>query len=133
MKIFLDTNAIIYFLEENPQFHNQVIGYFEKAERGKLELYTSSLSYMEVLIPVVKTGNVALEARYNYLFKHFLRVVNIDLEVARAGAVIKAKYGIKTPDALPLACALSVPCQEFVTADRSLTRVKGIKVALLQG
>jgi predicted nucleic acid-binding protein len=111
MKIFLDTNAIIYFLEEDPQFYNQVMGYFERAERGEWELYTSSLSYMEVLIPVVKLGNVALEAKYNYLFKHFFRVVNTDLEVARAGAVIKAKYGIKTPDALQVGAPYRCPAK----------------------
>ncbi|RLD96820.1 MAG: hypothetical protein DRI91_06425 [Aquificota bacterium] len=132
MKVFLDTNAIIYFLEENPRFYRQVVGYFERAEKGEIELYTSSLSYMEVLVPVVKLERVALEARYNYLFERFLRVVDIDLDVAREAAVVKARYGFKTPDALQVACALSVPCKKFVTAGRPLARVEGLEVILLK-
>ncbi|MHB1678991.1 MAG: type II toxin-antitoxin system VapC family toxin [bacterium] len=131
MNIFLDTNIIIYFLEKNYHFFEKVIPYFEKAEKGEIKLYTSSISYMEVLIPVFKKQDIDLEAKYNYLFKTYLNSISIDLEIARIGAQIRAKYAIKVPDALQIACALNSGCKKFITADKGLDKIKKIEIVIL--
>lgn len=131
LKIFLDTNIIIYFLEKNNKFFNKVLPYFRKAETKDVELYTSSLSYMELLIPVIKNKDVNLEAKYNFLFKNFFNVVNIDMETARIGAKIRAGYGIRTPDALQIACAIRSNCKQFITSDRRLKKISGIEIVVI--
>jgi len=131
LKIFIDTNIIIYFLEKNEQFHKKVSGCFEKAERKEIELFTSSLSYMEVLVPIIKTKNTSLESQYNFLFKDFLNLIAIGLEVARIAASLRGKYPIRTPDALQIACAVKAHCDMFVTADSTLKKIKDIKVTLI--
>ncbi len=131
VKIFLDTNIIIYFLEKNEKFFNKVLPYFKKAETGNVQLYTSSLSYMELLIPVFKTGEINLEATYSFLFKKFFHVVNVDMETAKIGAKIRAQYGIRTPDALQIACAINSECEQFITSDKELKQIKDIEVVLV--
>lgn len=133
-KKFIDTNLIIYFLELNEEFYPQVNSIFKKAETGEIKLFTSSLSYLEVLVPVIKTNNIELRSKYNYLFKGFegLKVIDIDMEVAYIGAVIKAKYGIRTPDALQISCAIKAECDEFFTADARLKTIKEIKVTIIR-
>ena len=42
-------------------------------------------------------NNRGLEAKYGYLFKNFFKVININLNIAKIGAYIEGKYGIKLP------------------------------------
>ncbi|WP_427365459.1 type II toxin-antitoxin system VapC family toxin [Candidatus Caldatribacterium saccharofermentans] len=132
-KVFVDTNILIYFLEQHERFFSRVRHLFLKAEKGEIVLCTSSLSYFEVLIPVVAKKDHALRAGYHYLFRGFpgLQVYPIDTEAAEKGAEIRVKYNLKTPDALQVGCALAAQCQEFFTADRALTRVQEIPVVLV--
>ena len=83
------------------------------------------------MVPIVKLNDISLESQYNFLFKDFLKVVNIDLDVARLGALIRSHYNIRTPDALQVACALNSHCDEFVTADSSLKKINEIKITLI--
>ena len=83
------------------------------------------------MVPVVKLNDISLESQYNFLFKDFLKIVDIDLEVARLGAIIRSNYNLRTPDALQIACALYYHCDEFVTADSSLKRINEIKITLI--
>lgn len=131
LRIFLDTNIIIYFLEKNKLFFEKVIPYFERAESGEIELFTSSISYMEVLMPVIKKQDIDLESKYNYLFKNFLNVISIDLEIGRIGAEIRAKYNIKVPDALQIASAINFECKKFITADKELDKIKKIEIIII--
>ena len=131
LRIFLDTNIIIYFLEKNNKFFDKVLPYFRKAEAKDAKLYTSSLSYMELLIPIVKNKDINLEVKYNFLFKNFFNVANIDIETAKIGAQIRGQYGIRTPDALQIACAIRSDCKQFVTSDRRLKRISSIEMVII--
>lgn len=131
LRVFIDTNIIIYFLERNALFFEKVIPYFERAESGEIELFTSPVSYMETIIPVIKKQDIDLESKYNYLFKNFLNTIDINLEIGRIGAEIRAKYNVKAPDALQIACAINSECKKFVTADKELDKIKKIEIVIL--
>jgi predicted nucleic acid-binding protein len=132
LNVFVDSNIIIYYLEKNERFFPAVLPYFEKCQKKELILFTSSLSFLEVLVPVVSINNRGLEAKYGYLFKNFLKVVDIDLNIAKIGAYIKGKYSIKTPDALQIACASSASCDEFLTADTGIDKINEIKIKIIK-
>ena len=132
LNIFVDSNIIIYYLEKNERFFSLVSPYFAKCQKKELILFTSSLSFMEVLVPVVSMNNRGLEAKYGYLFKNFFKVIDIDLSIAKIGAYIKGKYSIKTPDALQIACAKKADCDEFLTADERIERIKEIKATIIK-
>jgi len=44
---------------------------------------------------------------------------------------LRARYSLRTPDALQLAAALSVGCEAFLTNDHDLERVTDLRVRVL--
>jgi predicted nucleic acid-binding protein len=132
LNVFVDSNIIIYYLEKNERFFPSILPYFEKCQKKELILFTSSLSLMEVLVPILSMNSRSLEAKYSYLFKNFFKVLDIDLNIAKIGAYIKGKYGVRTPDALQVACAKKAGCDEFLTADTGIIKIKEIKITIIK-
>jgi predicted nucleic acid-binding protein len=131
----LDTVAFIYYIEENPTFLPLVGPIFEQVAAGRLEVVTSSLTLLEVLVVPLRTGNLALADRYEaYLSRsRGMRLVDIGRQQLRTAAQLRALHpSLRTPDALQLAAALSAGCRSFVTNDRRLPPVPGLGVLLLR-
>lgn len=55
-----------------------------------------------------------------------------DIDIARRAAGLRARYGVRTADAIHLATALVAGASAFVTTDRRLARVKEIEVRVLR-
>jgi uncharacterized protein len=60
-----------------------------------------------------------------------LRIVDLGREQLRAAAQLRAVTGVKTPDALQLVAALTVGCTAFLTNDRRLPEIPGLRVLQL--
>ncbi|MSP62903.1 MAG: type II toxin-antitoxin system VapC family toxin [Myxococcales bacterium] len=132
--IGIDTVAFIYFIEEHPTFLRLVEPIFAGIDRGRWEGVTSSLTLLETLVVPYRTGNQALAERYEAILTRSrgLRLVGLDLAVLRAASQLRATFPIKTPDALQMAAALSAGCTTFVTNDRHLPDVPGLRILLLR-
>lgn len=57
--------------------------------------------------------------------------MNLDRELLRKGAHLRATLSIKTPDALQIAAAQLKNCTTFVTNDRRLPKISGLQVLQL--
>lgn len=55
----------------------------------------------------------------------------VDSAVATTAAALRARYGLKTPDALQVATALTENCEAFLTGDKGLRRVTELRVLVL--
>lgn len=82
----------------------------------------------------MQTGDRRLEHEYRSLLQHsrHFALVPIDEATANQAAVLRARYKLRTPDALQLAAAISCGCQAFITNDRALDRVQELKVLLVE-
>lgn len=49
-RVYVDTNAFVYFLERHPSFYERVLPLFEAAAQGRLQLVTSELTVAELLV-----------------------------------------------------------------------------------
>lgn len=129
----LDTVAFIYFIEENPEFLPLLEPVFEQVDGGRREIVTSSVTLLEVLVVPYRAGNLSLVKRYDQLLRgsRGVRLVDLDADQLHAAAQLRALYRIKTPDALQLAAAMSAECKVFVTNDRRLPDVSGLRVIQL--
>ena len=129
----LDTSAVIYFIEQEPRFVGLLRPLFIEADRGARTLVTSTMTLHEVLIVPFRTGNRVLAERYEQLLTRSRGVKLIDLtrDVLRAAAQLRAASGVKAPDAMQLAAALAGGCSNFVTNDRRLPTVAGLRVVQL--
>lgn len=131
----LDTALFIYYIEANEAFLPLVAPIFEDVAAGRREVVTSSLTLLEVLVVPYRAGNLALASRYEaYLSgSRGVRLVDIDRSHLRTAAQLRALHpGVRTPDALQLAAALSAGCSAFVTNDRELPAVPGLRVLKLR-
>jgi predicted nucleic acid-binding protein len=131
----LDTALFIYYIEANETFLPLVAPIFEDVAAGRREVVTSSLTLLEVLVVPYRAGNLALASRYEaYLSgSRGVRLVDIDRSHLRTAAQLRALHpGVRTPDALQLAAALSAGCSAFVTNDRELPAVPGLRVLKLR-
>jgi predicted nucleic acid-binding protein len=129
----VDTAIFIYFIEEHPQFLPVILPLFQEADQNKRELITSALTLMEVLVVPYRAGNWMLAERYEALLTRSrgVRLVDLSRDHLRAAAHLRATTSVKTPDALQLAAALSARCRTFITNDRRLPPIAGLRVVEL--
>jgi predicted nucleic acid-binding protein len=128
--IALDTVVFIYFIEENPRFLSVIDPVFADIDTGKRTAVTSAITLLEVLVVPYRAGDFRLAERYEALLTRSrgLRLIDVDRDQLRGGAELRARFRLRTPDALQLGAALSGGCEAFVTNDRSLDRLPGLSV-----
>lgn len=132
--IALDTVIFIYWIEENPAYLSRIGPLFHAVDRGEIEIVTSAITLLEVLVVPYRAGKVALAERYEQLLTRapHLRLIDIDRQQLRAAAQLRAVHGVRTPDALQLAAGLTTRSTTLVTNDRRLPSVPGLEVVQLQ-
>jgi predicted nucleic acid-binding protein len=131
----LDTSAFIYYIEEHEAFLPLVAPIFEDVAAGRREVVTSSLTLLEVLVVPFRAGNLALAGRYEACLSRSrgVRLLEIGRAELRTAAQLRALHpNVRTPDALQLAAGLSAGCRTFVTNDRTLPSVAGLKILQLR-
>jgi predicted nucleic acid-binding protein len=129
----VDTAIFIYFIEEHPQFLPLVEPLFKEVNAGRKELVTSALTLLEVLVVPYRSGDHLLAGRYEALLTQSrgIRVAEISRDHLRAAAQLRAATGVKTPDSLQLVAALTTGCTAFLTNNRDLPPIPGLRVLQL--
>jgi predicted nucleic acid-binding protein len=128
--IGVDTVSFIYFIEEHPRFLPIILPLFREADEGKRTLVTSALTLMEVLVVPYRAGHRSLAERYEALLTRGrgMQLVGLSHDQLRAAAQLRAATGVKTPDALQLVAAVSTGCSTFLTNDRRLPAIPGLRI-----
>ena len=131
--VALDTAAFIYFIEDHPRYAPLVAPLFADADRGLRLIVTSALTLLEVLVVPYRAGDLALAERYEAILSHSrgVRLVALDHTQLRTAAQLRAAHRVRTPDALQLAAALTQRCSVFVTNDRAMPAVTGLRILQL--
>ncbi len=124
--IGLDTPIFIYFLENNERYGPLAQLTINGIEKGKWEGVTSTITLMEITVRPWQLGRESAAREYEAILVHFpnLSVVDVDRNVARAAAQLRAKYNVSPPDALQVAASLSYGAKAFLTNDKRLSRLQ---------
>jgi predicted nucleic acid-binding protein len=133
MKICIDTNILIYFLEGiEPQADKveQILKRFMKAEDAGI---ISTVTVAEVLTGFYMAADTAkaeiVEKLLNDLTLNSFKIVPVTFEIADLAAKLRAKRDGKLPDALIVATALSKAADCVYSQDKDLQRFnKDIKI-----
>jgi len=130
----LDTSLFIYFVERNPTYVDVCREVMRLVDSGTVMGYSSVVTLTEVLTVPKRFGRTSLEQEYQELLTQspFLHLVPIDIEVAELAADLRARYNLRTPDALQVAAAIVRRCEVFLTNDACLKRVAEIRVLTLE-
>jgi len=92
-----------------------------------------ALTLLEVLVIPYRSCDHVLAGRYETLLTRSrgIRLAEISRDVLRAAAQLRAATGVKTPDSIQSVSALTAGCTAFLTNDRGLPRITGIRVLQL--
>lgn len=85
---------------------------------------TSELVRLECRVKPIREGDFTLAAQFDGLLDEFEQLA-IHAEVYRVATDIRARFGLKTPDALHVATAQVHRCDALWTSDRQLNTVAG--------
>ena len=132
-RVALDTAIFIYFIEEDASFLELVKPIFQAIDDGRLQAVTLTLALLEVLVVPYRVGNLPLAERYESLLTRSqgLRMIDLERPILKAAAQIRARINLSTPDSIQVAAALSARCSTFLTDDRKIPLVPGLKVLQL--
>jgi len=132
-RLGFDTSPIIYFVERNSKYLDLVREVIRRVDRGDFEGRSSVVTLTEVLTKPKQSGNAAIEAQYSSLLLNSrnFALLPISVEVAEIAADLRARYNMRTPDALQIGAALSVSCEAFLTNDAALRRVNDLRILVL--
>lgn len=131
-RIGLDTNVLIYYIEEHPVFLKKVEPLIDKIVEGKATGITSYVTLLELLVKPIREERFDLVEQYRTILMAQLEMVPLDESVSLKAAQLRAEYGLKTPDAIQLASVIHKNGDVFITNDRGMENVKEIKVLTLK-
>lgn len=117
--IYLDTCLVIYLTEEDPKWFARVSSAVERATDVRFAI--SPLVQMECLVGPLRRGDAVLQREYLDAFAE-LEVLGMPEQVFLQAAQLRARFGLKTPDALHLACAQHHRCEGLWTNDNRLAK-----------
>jgi uncharacterized protein len=117
--IYLDSCLVIYLVENHPTWAEQI--------RHKMALHQSEnfaispLVKLECLVKPLKDGDLGLQKRYELAFDQ-VTLLELSDRVLLQAAQLRSRFGLKTPDALHLACAQHHECTAIWTNDARLAQ-----------
>jgi predicted nucleic acid-binding protein len=116
---FLDTNLFIYLIEENPRYLGQVHKVLDHLDAQGYEVITSTLTLGEILTRPYMENRYDLVEEYERFFSR-ISLIELNSTIASLFAKYRAKYRVKTPDAVQLASAVYAGADWFVSNDEQL-------------
>src|SRR5688500_10336932 len=104
-KVGIDSPIFIYQIETHPIYHSLAGIVLSGIVDHRYEGITSIITLMEVTVHPWRANLEMVAREYETLLVRFpnLRLIEINRDVARRAARLRARFGIRTPDALQLA------------------------------
>lgn len=110
---------MIYAVERDPVFGSRVRDAL--ISDGDKEFAVSPLVKLECLVKPLKNGDLVLQRHYESAIGQFGQL-SLPEPVFIGAAQLRAKFGLRTPDAIHLACAQHHGCNALWTNDDRLSR-----------
>lgn len=122
--LFIDTEPLIYFIEGKSPFQETLLEIFKACKDGQLYFITSTLTLMEVLVLPLRLKKSELADQYEKLITKSQNIVIVDLDtgVSKRAAALRARYNLKTPDAIQVATAIEKGADFILTNDTDFVR-----------
>ena len=127
--IYLDTCLLIYLNQRHPHWGTAVGKAMLNATGARFAI--SPLVKAESLVGPLKQQDAVMQQAFEALFERFVSL-DIPESVFIAAAHLRARFNLKTPDALHLACAQHHRCDALWTNDNRLTQAgHGLAINIL--
>jgi predicted nucleic acid-binding protein len=132
--VALDTSIWIYHFEGSGAYGQAADSVLEAIARGHIAAVASELVLLELLVAPLKKGapDVADEIEMALLHFPHLELAPVTRAVLVRAAEIRARYGLRTPDAIMVATAVESGATLAVTNDDAWKKLREIDVLLLR-
>jgi predicted nucleic acid-binding protein len=132
-RISLDTVLFIYHLEGAEPYSRFTTKLFTALSQGRFSALASSLVFTELLVRPFELRDEGKIRACEAFLKGLpgLEVHPVDERVAKEGARLRARYSLRTPDALHLATALVHGATAFLTNDQEFRKARGCGLEIL--
>ena len=117
--IYVDSCVLIYHVENHPTFATSVAQALGVLNADRFAI--SPLVKFECLVGALKENNLPLVQQYRTFFDRFVSL-EITESVYLDAAELRARFRLKTPDAIHLACAQYHRCDTLLTNDDRLAK-----------
>lgn len=123
--VFLDTAPLIYFIEGHSVYQPILSTLFELSDKGRFSFVTSSVTLLEVLVKPLREGQKAVAEQYRDILTTApgIELVDVTSAIAERAAQLRAKYNVRTPDAIQLATCIELEADYFLTNDNRLKAI----------
>ena len=131
--LYLDTNVFVYACEGFPEFADTLRELFEAIDAGSITAVTSELTLAELLVKPFMDGDIHRQSVYRDTIRNsdLLSVHPVSRDILIEAARLRSVSSLRLPDAIHVATACSAGCTAFLTNDRRINSVMGLKVILL--
>src|SRR6202008_2793026 len=105
--VVFDADVLIAFLSSEDAHHGAAVGRLRAALEPGTRRAICSVNYTEVLIgPLGARGPAGAETVDAMLVRFGIETMVVDMDLARRAAAVRARTGLKLPDAYALATAI---------------------------
>ncbi|MHB1038029.1 MAG: type II toxin-antitoxin system VapC family toxin [Pirellulales bacterium] len=133
MLVYLDSNIVIYLIEQPADFGVRASARLEKLLESGDEIVMSDLTRLECRSNAMAAGDAATLAEYDAFFEAVAaHVIKLTTAICDRATVIRAQYRFKIPDAIHLAAAIEAGSGAFLTNDLRLSGFPALAVELLE-
>ena len=131
--VYLDTNAVIYSVEKIDPYWTVLQPLWQAAQQGQFVVLSSELVLLETLVKPLKEADIVLETTFRQLLlaSKEVQLIPISLSILEKAAHLRATTGLKSPDAIHAATALSSGSTIFITNEKTFNRVSDLTVVVL--
>ncbi|MGI8788158.1 MAG: type II toxin-antitoxin system VapC family toxin [Pyrinomonadaceae bacterium] len=129
----LDTSPFIYFVEQNSLYVDLMREVFKRITDNDFQACSSVITLTEVLVQPLRQNNQTLADEHRDLLFNGanFQLFSLTASIAETAAELRARYDLRTPDALQIAVALENNCDAFLCNDNGLKRVTELKILIL--
>lgn len=130
--IYLDSNVVIRLVEGDALARAPLVARLASSLGVAGSLTTSRLSRLECRSNLLRAGDTATLAQFDVFFSGVeISLIEVTASVIELATEIRAKYNLKTPDALHFASAMEAGADVFLTGDRGFARCSDVAVEIL--
>ena len=131
--VMLDTAPLIYYIENIDPYVTLLQELFDSIAIGRNPAVTSVITLIEVLTKPIRDKQIELIDKFRlYLTSsRNLELIAVTPEIGEQSAYLRAKYGLRVPDAIQVAVSIASGSQLLITNDNIFRRIKEINVLVL--
>ena len=123
--IGLDTSIFIYQFEEHPNYLSVTKEILKGVEAGRWSAATSVLTLMEINVHPWRLNQPKVARTYETLLINFpnLEIVDVNRDIVRKAAQIRAAFNLRPADSLHLATAIVSGATAWISNDKQHRRL----------